>query len=253
LILDVDRADFPYSVGQSVGVVAPGAAEFGQQYHYRLYSVADLPGVGKDGKPRITLCVRRCSYVDDYSGEEYPGVASNFLCDRVAGDSVTMTGPFGLPFEVPEEMDATLILIGTSTGIAPCRAFVKHRYHNVLDWKGRVWLFYGANSGLEMLYMNEEKDDFTQYYDRDTFEAFRALSPRPSWLDPIAWDQTVAERGEELWEMLANPNTYVYVAGLEAMRDELDAVFATFAGSKKKWERRRAELTAGKRWVELLY
>ncbi len=101
--------------------------------------------------------------------------------------------------------------------------------------------------------MNDQKDDFAQYYDEETFEAFQALSPRPNWADPIAWDQAIAERGEELWRMLADPKTYVYVAGLEKMRDELDAVFATLAGSVRKWQRRKKELMAGRRWVELLY
>jgi ferredoxin--NADP+ reductase len=248
LVLDVERADFPFRVGQSIGVIAPGSPEFGQKHHFRLYSVADLPDV-ESGKPRIKICVRRCNYIDEYSGEEYKGIASNYLCDRRTGDTLTMTGPFGLAFEVPEELDANLILIGTGTGIAPFRAFVKHLYGSVPEWKGRVWLFYGAKSGLELLYMNDEKNDFAQYYDRQTFEAFQALSPRPNWADPIAWDQAIAERGEELWKMLSDAKTYVYVAGLEKMRDELDAVFATLAGSKKKWQLRKAELIAGQRWV----
>jgi ferredoxin--NADP+ reductase len=239
LVLDVERADFPFRVGQSIGVIAPGSPEFGQKHHFRLYSVADLPDV-ESGKPRIKICVRRCNYIDEYSGEEYKGIASNYLCDRRAGDTLTMTGPFGLAFEVPDELDANLILIGTGTGIAPFRAFVKHLYGSVPEWKGRVWLFYGAKSGLELLYMNDEKNDFAQYYDRQTFEAFQALSPRPNWADPIAWDQAIAERGEELWKMLSDAKTYVYVAGLEKMRDELDAVFATLAGSKKKWQLRKA-------------
>ena len=44
-----------------------------------------------------------------------------------------------------------------------------------------------------------------------------------------------------------------YVAGLEPMIGELDAVFAQLAGSKQEWERRKAELMAGGRWVELVY
>ena len=158
-----------------------------------------------------------------------------------------------MPFEVPEDLDADLVLIGSGTGIAPFRALVKHLYGAVPDWTGRIWLFYGARSGLEMLYMNEERDDFAQYYDEETFEAFKALSPRPGWSDPIAWDDALAERGEELWRLLGQPDTYVYVAGLEPMLAQLDAVFADLAGSKEKWERRKAELMAGKRWVELVY
>ncbi len=53
--------------------------------------------------------------------------------------------------------------------------------------------------------------------------------------------------------MLGEPGTYVYVAGLEPMRNQLDAVFSTLAGSREAWQRRKAELMAGKRWVELLY
>ena len=253
LTLDVDLPDFRFEVGQSIGVLAPGSPEFGNANHIRLYSVADLPGKSEAGGPRIRICVKRCSYIDPYSGERYDGIASNYLCDLEPGAKIRIAGPFGLPFELPEERDANLVLIGTGTGIAPFRAFVKHIYHDVPDWKGRVWLFYGAKSGLEMLYMNEEKDDFTQYYDRDTFEAFKALSPRPGWADPIAWDHTLAKRGDQLWEMLSDSKTYVFVAGLEKMRAELDKVFTAVAGSEKAWERRRAELVAGGRWVELLY
>ncbi|MBW2397445.1 MAG: ferredoxin-NADP reductase [Deltaproteobacteria bacterium] len=253
LVLDVDRPDFSYQVGQSIGIFAPGARQMGQQHHFRLYSVADLPERIDSGRPRIKICVRRCFYLDDYSGERYKGIASNYLCDLKPGNSLTISGPFGIPFEVPEELDANIILIGSGTGIAPFRAFVKHIFANVPDWNGRIWLFHGARSGLELLYMNDERDDFAQYYDRETFEAFQALSRRPAWGDPIDWGSTIAERGEELWDMLSDPKTYVYVAGLEAMHAELDGVFENLAGSESKWERRKAELQAGRRWVELVY
>ncbi len=106
ITLDLDRDAFDLQLGQSVGVLAPGDEAFGQEHHFRLYSVADLPERGEGGLPRIKIAVRRCSYVDKYSGESYPGIASNYLCDRVPGDTITMSGPYGLAFEVPEEMDA---------------------------------------------------------------------------------------------------------------------------------------------------
>jgi len=251
--LEIDRAEFPCRVGQSIGVFAPAPPGLGKAHHFRLYSIADIPGRSPAGRPAITICVRRCTGIDPYSGEAYPGVASHYLCDRRPGDVITVSGPFGIPFEIPEEHDATLILIGSGTGIAPFRALVRHIYQDVPDWTGEIWLFYGARSGLELLYMNDERDDFAQYYDRETFRAFTALSRRPNWADPIRWDGAIEERGAELWQRLGNPKTHVFVAGLEPMRAALDEVFARIAGSQEKWRRRKAELMAGGRWVELVY
>ncbi|MCP5092621.1 MAG: ferredoxin-NADP reductase, partial [Gammaproteobacteria bacterium] len=138
LVLEVDRHEFNFDVGQSIGVLVEGPEEFGDSLHHRLYTVADTPGAKGKGKPRVTIVVRRCDYVDDYSGEKYAGVNSNYLCDRKPGDKVYITGPFGLPFEVPEDKSANLILIGLGTGIAPFRAFVKHIYEEVGDWAGKV-------------------------------------------------------------------------------------------------------------------
>ena len=45
------------------------------------------PERGESGRPLVKIAVRRCSYVDDYSGERYPGVASNYLCDRRPGEA----------------------------------------------------------------------------------------------------------------------------------------------------------------------
>jgi ferredoxin--NADP+ reductase len=180
-------------------------------------------------------------------------VASNYLCDRKVGDKITVTGPFELPFAVPEDKSANLILIGMGTGIAPFRAFVKHIYHDVKDWKGRIRLFYGARSGLELLYLNDKDGDLTNYYDEDTFKAFKALSPRPHWSDPIALDTAIEERASEIVDMLGQTNTYIYVAGYEKIRDMLDKAFINILGSKEKWELRKAELIAGKKWAEIIY
>ena len=253
LVLEVDGTTFDYAVGQSIGVITPGPHALGHDYHFRLYSVADTPGVSNGSKPRITIAVRRVSYIDEYSGERFDGISSNYLCDRKQGDTIQITGPYGYAFEVPDDKEANLILIGAGTGIAPFRAFVKHIYQDVGDWSGKVRLFYGAQTGLELFYMNEHRDDFALYYDEETFEAFSALSPRPNWADPIAWDYCLEERSDEILEMLDEPNTYVYLAGKEEVRNELDDVFARMSGSEERWQRRRAELVAGGRWTELLY
>lgn len=252
ILLEVKQQDFECQVDQSVGVLVKTSGEFGNTYHHRLYSVADLP-VKENGNTLITMLVKRCSYLDDFNGELYPGVGSNYLCDRKVGDQITITGPFDLPFTAPEDKNANMILIGMGTGIAPFRAFIKHIYRNVKDWKGKIRLFYGAKSGLELLYMNDKNNDLTNYYDEDTFKAFHALSPRPLWSDPIALDTTLEEYAEEIVEMLSYANTYVFVAGYEKVSENLNKAFSKIFESKEKWETRKAELIAGKKWAEVIY
>lgn len=253
LVLEVDKQAFDFDIGQSIGVLVEGPQEFGHPLHHRLYTIADTPQLKGRSKPEVTIVVRRCNYVDDFNGEQYVGVNSNYLCDRKPGDTLDITGPFGMPFAVPEDKSANLFLIGMGTGIAPFRALVKHIYQDVGGWEGKVRLLYGADSGLELLYMNKQRDDFARYYDEDTFEAIKALSERPNWADPIAWDYAVKDRGEEIWSMLSDEHTYVYVAGLAPVRDALDKIFSYMAGSDKAWAKTKAGLIDKGRWVELLY
>jgi len=252
ILLEVEQPEFQCQVDQSFGVLVNVSGEFGNTAHHRLYSVADLPAKS-NGKTLITMLLKRCWYVDEFSGERYRGVGSNYLCDRKLGDRITITGPFELPFTVPEDKNANLILIGMGTGIAPFRAFVKHIYGNVKDWKGKIRLFYGARSGLELLYLNDKDGDLTQYYDQATFEAFHALSPRPHWEEPIELDKAIEQRAAEIIEMLSQSATCIYVAGYANIKDMLDKAFSTILGSKEKWDTRKAELVAGKKWAEIIY
>jgi len=252
ILLEVDDPEFRIEINQSFGVLVETDGAFGTPLHHRLYSAADLPSQVK-GKSQITMLVKRCTYVDEFSGELYNGVASHYLCDRKVKDEITITGPFPLAFSVPEDRSANMIMIGMGTGIAPFRAFIKHIYQNVKDFHGRILLFYGAKSGLELLYLNEKDGDLTNYYDQETFEAVHAFSPRPIFDDPIIIDQVIEDRAEEILEMLSLLNTYVFVAGYEKISGVLDKTFANILGSEEQWKIRKAELIAGKKWAEVIY
>ncbi len=253
ILIEVESQDFDAKVGQNIGVLPPGVNEFGERHHLRLYSVADLPHRTSNGHQQHSICVRRCHYVDPLNGKDYPGVASNYLCDLRPGDTLTVVGPYGLAFQVPSSHDATMILIGAGTGIAPFHAFVKHIYTHEPGYAGRVWLFHGAETGLDLLYRNEEKNDLALYYDRDTFEAFDALCKHPGSSDAIDWGQAMHSRGEQLCRLLSDPKTYVYIAGLTKISDELDEVLTGIAGSSQRWFQWKAKLQSENRWIEVLY
>jgi ferredoxin--NADP+ reductase len=252
MVLKLPEGAINYLEGQSIGVLPPGPREFGNPYHLRLYSIAS-PREGENSGSTISICVRRCFYIDDVSGERYPGQASNFLCDARPGDTVQITGPYGSPFRVPSDESYNLLMVGAGTGIAPFRALVKHIYSGHKAWKGKVRLFFGAKTGMELLYLNDMKKDLALYYDDGSFKAFEALSPRPAFDAPPALDRVLAENSREVWEMVQDPKTFVYLAGLlDAARKFQDAM-SIAAGSAEAWQDMHAELVAEGRLSELLY
>lgn len=247
IILEVEN--FAFQVGQLIGVLVPGPHELGHDEHFRLYAIANAPGKNH----RVDICVKRCNYIDEHSGEEYPGTASNYLCNLKPGDTLTVSGPYGQPFPIPEDKTSDIIMISLGTGIAPFRAFAEHLFEKVGGWQGKVRLYYGARNGLETLYMNDKRDDFAQYYKLETFSAFKALSPRPDWHDEADFHQTLKEHEKEIWASISNPNTHIYIAGIASISETLDSIFADMAGGKDKWKKRKAELIAGGRWIEVVY
>lgn len=242
----VDDLDFIGRIGQCVRVMAPG--RFGQRWHERLYSIADLIDGGG-----FELLVRRCFAVDDANGERYDGVASNYLCNLANGGEVRFTGSYGHPFPIPNDDDAGLLMIGMGTGVAPFRGLMRNIYDEIGGWRGPVRLFYGARSGLEMLYLNDERADIGLYYDRPSFQAFKAVSPRPDFDDPPAIDRALWERVDEVWAMLMEPRTHVYIAGPEALLPLVESPLSAAAGSVERWAEKRAQMAAEGRWHEVLY
>lgn len=253
MVLQLPPGEFAFSEGQCVAIMVPGPHEFGNLFHVRLYSIASSRS-GEAGEPdTISICVRRCFYVDPVSGERYPGKASNYLCDRAAGDDIIIAGPYGTAFTIPRDPSSNLLMIGAGTGIAPFRAFVQRIYSELRGWKGKVRLFYGARSGMEMLYRNDLRKDLDLYYDEKTFRAFEAVSPRPHFDEPAALDRLLDENAREIWEMIEDPGTHVYISGLVEAAQKFEQAMETIAGSEKAWHVKRRQLVAQNRFAELLH
>jgi ferredoxin--NADP+ reductase len=253
LVLEVPDDRLDYVEGQSIAVLVPGPHEFGKPYHFRLYSIAS-PRRGEGGKPdNFSICVRRCFYIDEISGERYPGLASNYLCNAEPGDPIQIAGPYGSRFSVPEDSASNLVMIGVGTGIAPFRAFMKHIYDERKSWKGEVRLFYGAKTGMELLYMNDVWKDLSLYYDKASFKAFEAVSPRPHFDVPPDLERVLTENAKEVWDLVQQPNTYVYVAGLSDAARNFRKAMISACGSEKDWQAEFDKLNAEGRYAELLY
>jgi len=253
LVLQLPEGDFHFREGQCIAVLVLGPHEFGNLYHVRLYSIASSRA-GEAGAPgAISICVRRCSSIDPVSGEQYPGKASNYLCDAKPGDGILIAGPYAAHFDIPSDPASNLLMVGAGTGIAPFRSFVKRIYEELGGWQGKVRLFYGARTGMEMLYMNDLNKDLNLYYDEKTFRAFEAVSPRPYFDEPPALDRLLADNSRDVWEMIQDPNTYVYVAGQVDAEKKFAEAMSAMAGSESAWRHKRQELVRQQRYAELLH
>jgi ferredoxin--NADP+ reductase len=253
IVLSISDATFHFVEGQSIGVLVPGPHAFGNEFHLRLYSIANSRQGEDKNLAEISLCVRRCYYIDDVSGERFPGVASNFLCDAQLGDTIQLTGPYGRQFLPPRDNESNMLMIGVGTGIAPFRAFIKHIYDERKEWKGQVRLFYGARTGMDLLYMNDKNGDLSNYYDQETFQAFEALSPRPHVDEPVQIEASIKEHSKEVWSLIKDPKTYIYVSGLSRLEGRLDETLGELAGSEEDWQELKKELSASGRWSTLFY
>lgn len=253
IALSIDEPSFRYVEGQNIGVLVPGPHPFGNKYHHRFYSIANSRSAKDEEILNLEILVRRCFYIDEVSGERYPGIASNYLCDARAGDKVTITGPYRSPFKLPKNRHSNLLMVGTGTGIAPFRAFIQHIYGQKPAWEGQIRLFYGARSGMDLYYMNDVDNDLTNYYDKDTFKAFQAVSERPLAQDGDALEQTLEENAAVAWSLMQDPDTYVYLAGLTKAADAFEKVMSKAAGSTELWENTKQQMIDEERWSKLIY
>lgn len=253
IVLRINSPALYFLEGQNIGVLTPGPHPYGNKTHHRYYTIANARESADGDGVELELLVRRCFYIDDVSGEEYPGEASNFLCNAQPGDKISLTGPHRSPFQIPADTTCNLLMLGTGTGIAPFRAFLRRIYDEQLQWNGKVRLFYGARTGTEMLYMNDLNQDLATYYDQATFQAIQSLSKGVLKDEGDALQSGVEANAVEIWNLLQDPKTYVYLSGLQKIAAAFDTCMARMAGSETQWQAFKQTLIEDQRWSELTY
>ena len=122
----------------------------------RLYSVASSRKVLAEN---VDLAVGIIEYT--ITGREHIGVGSSFIADRLeVGEKVPVMLESNGKFRLPDDTSVPIIMIGTSTGVSPYRAFLQERE---LSGKGKNWLIFGdRNSATDFIY----RKDFKSFMDK---------------------------------------------------------------------------------------
>ncbi|CAH2893250.1 MAG: Benzoyl-CoA oxygenase component A [uncultured Paraburkholderia sp.] len=211
IVLDFGSMPFPVLEGQSIGILPPGATGDGRVHHARQYSIASPRDGERPGYNNVSLTVKR---VAQRHGDSIDGVCSNYLCDLKKGDVVTVIGPFGSTFLMPNHPNSHLLMICTGTGSAPMRAMTEYRRRRRLKGAtGKLMLFFGARTKEELLYFGPLTN-----LPKDFIDTNLAFSRTPGQPKRYVQD-AMRERAVDVAQMLKDDNTHIYVCGLKGMED----------------------------------
>ena len=253
---DISAGDLRYLEGQSIGIIPDGTDENGKPHKLRLYSIASTRhGDDLDDKS-VSLCVRQLVYNHPETGEEVQGVCSTFLCHMQPGADVQITGPVGKEMLLPEDPDAKVIMMATGTGIAPFRAYLWRMFKEAErkanpDYKfnGLAWLIFGIPVSANILY-REELEAMAKEFP-ENFRLTYAISREQKNAEggKMYIQDRVAEHADELWKLIQEEKTHVYICGLKGMEDGIDAALtAAAAKNGVKWSDYQKQLKKAERW-----
>jgi NADPH-dependent sulfite reductase flavoprotein alpha-component len=230
--------------------VAASAAEWVEvlkRLQPRQYSISSSP---KPDPGTVELTVSVVRFRTD-AGRDRGGVCSTFLADG-EGLRAPVFLQRSADFRPPVDADASAIMIGPGTGIAPFRGFLHDRRAD--GHGGRNWLFFG------------EQHAETDFYYRDELTGMRADGLLTRLDVAFSRDQRqkvyvqdrMIEHGSELWRWLED-GAHVYVCGDAArMAREVEATLiavvqrhgAMSADSAAEYVQR---LASDKRYVRDVY
>ena len=242
-----------YVEGQSIGIMADGEDANGKPHKLRLYSIASTRHGDDFEGNTVSLCVRQLQYEKD--GQTINGVCSTYLCDIKPGDKVKITGPVGKEMLLPDDEEANIIMLATGTGIAPMRAYLRRMFEpserekNNWNFKGKAWLFMGAPKSANLLY----EDDLQRYLGKypDNFKYTKAISreQQNSKGGRMYIQDRVTESANELFNMIEDEKTHIYLCGLKGMEPGIDEAMTKAAQEKGlNWSELRPQLRKAGRW-----
>ncbi|GLJ16205.1 hypothetical protein SUGI_0271130 [Cryptomeria japonica] len=250
------EGEIPYREGQSIGIIPKGVDKNGKPHKLRLYSIASS-ALGDFGDSKtVSLCVKRLVYAND-QGEIVKGVCSNYLCDLKPGEDVTITGPIGKEMLMPSDPNATVVMLGTGTGIAPFRGFLWKMFfekHDDYKFNGLAWLFLGVPTSSSLLY-KEEFEKMKEKYPDNLRVDFAVSREQTNEKGEKMYIQTrMAQYAKELWELLKKDSTYVYMCGLKGMEKGIDEIMVSLAAADGiDWAEYKRKLKKEEQWNVEVY
>lgn len=214
----------------------------------RFYSIASSNRVVGD---EVHLTVALLRY--HTNGYQRLGVCTHYLCN-LAPLYEPVIPIYIQPhhgFTLPEDSNASIIMIGPGTGVAPFRAFMQERMAK--NCLGKNWLFFGErNEKTDFFY----KDYWLELVDRGKLRLNVAFSRDQNY--KIYVQDRMKEQGADLFQWLEE-GSYLYVCGdAQYMAKDVEAALLQIIqkhGKKDEIEAKQylKALRAHKRYLRDVY
>ncbi len=215
----------------------------------RFYSIASSQRLFPN---EVHLTVAAVSYTTN-KGVQRHGVGTHFLCERALLEK-TVVPLYIQPshgFALPADSNASIILVGPGTGIAPYRAFLQERLSRKAP--GRNWLFFGERNRSSDFYYEEFWLELQQQKRLHLDLAFSRDGAEKLYVQHNMWKQRKA-----LWAWIEE-GAYFYVCGdAKEMAKDVEATLQKIAASEgglsdEDARRKIKEMRAEKRYLADVY
>ncbi len=193
------------------------------------------------GYNNLSLTVKRVTA--DHDGGRCAAWHRTTCATSQVGDTVQVIGPFGNTFLMPNHPRSHLVMICTGTGSAPMRAMTEWRRRLRQSGKfegGRLLLFFGARTQQELPYFGP-----LMSLPKDFIDVNLAFSRTPGEPKRYVQDADARARPTILPALLADPDAYFFVCGIQAMEQGvLEALRDIATGAGHDWAALAAEMQA---------
>jgi sulfite reductase (NADPH) flavoprotein alpha-component len=188
----------------------------------RAYSIASSP-LADAG--HVHLCVSSVAYERD--GRLHEGAGTAFLDEcATTGTPVSMRRLAAHEFRLPEG-DRAAIMIGPGVGVAPFRAFLRHR--QFLGTEGKNWLFFGdQRKSVDWLY----EDEMRTWAESGLLDKLNLAFSRDQTGKHYVQDE-IMQHADEVRQWI-DAGAFVFVCGdKNRMARDVDRTLALILGSSK--------------------
>lgn len=209
----------------------------------RFYSIASsMKEVGEE----VHLTISDLKYLSN--GRMRYGVCTHYLCD-LAPMHKQVIPIYVQPhhgFTIPPSLDASLIMIGPGTGVAPFRAFMQDRMADKAA--GKNWLFFGeCNQAFDYFY----QDYWESLESKGILKVTTAFSRDQE--HKIYVQHRMMEHAEEFFQWLQD-GAYVFVCGdMHRMAKDVDAALHKIIQEQGKTDENGAKAYVKKLKTEKRY